>query len=197
MNLYRQLTQLVLLLCLTQLAAAQDFEAIERRLGEGISAGELTIAQAHLMMQALKHGADSQRTANREQELNERMRTAARRLKAAVKSGELTEEQALEKWASAEREARTAKVAMRIHQAIAKGHLTEEEGRMKMDAIRAHVGRLARDPKGLGRKIRAAVARGDLTKEEAKAKLDAIGKAHRQAHDGHDHDIPASEGSRL
>jgi polyhydroxyalkanoate synthesis regulator phasin len=161
---------MICLCSISHQATAQDFEAVERHLGEAIYEGQLTIAQAHIMMQALQGTSGDERTAKN------RMEMAGRRIKQAVKSGEMTEEQAKAKWTQIEHKAQLMQTAMKIRAAVARGELTQEEARAKIADMRKHLYRDA-----TGKKIRAAVARGELTEEEGRAKMEAIRKEHERS----------------
>ena len=74
---------------------AQDFEAVERRLGGAVEAGELTLEQASIMMKALKRSAGSKRAHNREMEAKKRRYMAfAKEIEAAVEAGNISKEDA-------------------------------------------------------------------------------------------------------
>ena len=118
-----------------------------------------------------------------------------KKLKAAVKSGEMTEEQAKAKWQAAMTKLKTQKkpkagasskrrrkgkqsmleVAAELQSMVKTGKLTQEDANAKFRAIlakdkRASGKREAVDLEALGRKLKAAVAKGEMTGEEAKAK---------------------------
>lgn len=130
------------------LAVAQDFEALERRLGEGVAKGELSLSQAALMLDALR-GNQAQNTAG--------------------KAGKLSESQAHAKLKRAEAEM-YRKVAeaelMELRAALQAGELSEEEARMREMQLRAEA-----EFKQLEAELHAGVVSGDLSEQEAQAKL--------------------------
>ena len=80
------------------LVYAQDFKAVERRLGGAVEAGELTLEQATVMMEALKRSAGSEHAHDREMEAKERRYMAvAEEIEAAVDAGKLSKEDAQKK----------------------------------------------------------------------------------------------------
>ena len=70
-------------------AQAQDFEAVERRLGGAVEAGEISLEQALVMMKALWRSSEEAEN-EREHEFME----AERELEAAVRAGKMSREEA-------------------------------------------------------------------------------------------------------
>ncbi len=123
----------------------------------------------------------------------------AKRLKAAVKAGELTGKQAKAMLHTLKVKKGDPKgkkgidyeaVAKKLQAAVKAGKLTKEEAKAKLAAIkktadakkprpkkRATKGKRGIDYGAVGAKIKAAVKAGKLTEEEAKAKWAAIKKA--------------------
>ena len=77
---------------------AQDFKAVERRLGGAVEAGELTLEQASIMMKALNLSAGSKHAHDREMEAKKRRYMAfAKEIEAAVEAGKISKEDAEKK----------------------------------------------------------------------------------------------------
>ena len=80
---------------------AQDFEAVQRRLGGAVEAGELSLEQANLMMEALRHSSQRDRELGSKEH---RYMQFTKEIKAAVKAGKLSEEEAEAKLIAVRRE---------------------------------------------------------------------------------------------
>ena len=87
-------------------AYAQDYEAVERRLGEAVSKGELTLKQAAAMMDALRKTAAKP---TKKGKPDADLEAAWQKLLAMVKAGKLTEEQAHAKMAALKKANRPVK----------------------------------------------------------------------------------------
>ncbi|MFT5523304.1 MAG: hypothetical protein ACI9HK_001250, partial [Pirellulaceae bacterium] len=85
-------------------SSAQDFDAIEGRLEEAVSKGELTLDQVKVLMNTLKNlGDNKSHSKSRDKSLDlkfERNELLALReeIAAAIKAGEITEKQARQRW---------------------------------------------------------------------------------------------------
>ena len=90
----------ILLCAMIGVASAQDFEAVERRLGEAVAEGELSLEQAFIMMEALKDAVEDEHEneGDIEQRLKEWIEDVGHELKKAVEKGKLSESDAWEKW---------------------------------------------------------------------------------------------------
>ena len=100
------------------LAVAQDFDAVERRLGQGVAEGELTLKQAAAMMDALRKAtgeakdkdnrghdkADRDRDKGGRAKVDAYLRAAWGKLEAAVKAGKMSKEDAHKKMGEIKRE---------------------------------------------------------------------------------------------
>ncbi len=84
------------------LASAQDYEAVERRLGKAISKGELSLEQARLMMETLRKAGGDQddRQADRAKAYLMKVR---KELGAAVEAGKISKEDAVKRYEGAEK----------------------------------------------------------------------------------------------
>jgi len=83
-------------------ASAQDYEAVERRLGKAVSKGELSLEQARLMMETLRNagGVQEGRGADRAKAYLMKVR---KELGAAVKAGRISEEDAIKRYEAAKK----------------------------------------------------------------------------------------------
>ena len=133
------------------IVAAQDFEAVERRLGGAVEAGELTIDQAAVMMEALSRAEASSRQ-NRELEGNKRRyMEIERQIKDALEAGDISEE-----------DAERILIGMRCEMIGGGG-----EGAVRAAEMKARKRRFAE----MERKIGTAVREGKLSEAGAEEKL--------------------------
>ncbi len=180
---------------------AQDFEAVERRLGGAVEAGELSLAHANLMMEALRRSSSEAR--DMEARKHHYM-MFTKEIKAAVAAGKLSEEEAEEKLTHLRREMfeserhaekqrqklmaktrRYEQVAREIKEAHEAGKLSEEEAEEKLTHLRREMFESGRhDEKQrhqlmakkrryeqVAREIKEAHEAGKLSEEEAEEKL--------------------------
>ena len=140
---------------------AQDFEAVERRLGGAVEAGELTLEQASIMMKALKRSAGSKRAHNREMEAKKRRYMAfAKEIEAAVEAGKISKEDAEEKL-----------IAVRKK-------MFRDAGRKQEDRSDKH-GISVEEYRRAEAKIRELVKKGEVSKEDAEKRLIEMRKSIR------------------
>ena len=157
---------LVLVACgfLMGTSRAQDFEAIERRLGLAVADGEVSLEQASVMLNALREHEQPH-----EEEVYRRIEAwvsdVGSSIKAAVEEGDVSEEEAWEKW----RHFKQNDLMPKLHSAM-------KEGMLSRGAYRKLI--LGIGESEIGARLRAAVNRGDLTEAEAKAKWRAWTKQH-------------------
>lgn len=113
-------------------AMAQDYDAVWKRLQKSAKKGEITMQQAEIMMGALKQG----RVEKKASENDIRLQQIELKLKAAVESGDITHEQAMEKWRAVvgetsgeagEREEHLQAIGAGLKSAVALGLMSEEE----------------------------------------------------------------------
>ena len=149
---------------------AQDYDAVEKRLGKAVGEGELTLEQAAVMMNALREESedcdDREESCEHDADMEEWFEGIGRigeQLKAAVKAGKLTEEQAWQKWIYIKEK----QIAPKLKAMVKAGKMTEEEGLSVWRSI---------EKAEAGERIKAAVAKGQITEEEARAKLAEINK---------------------
>lgn len=137
-------------------AYAQDFAAIERRLGAGVAEGELTLEQAVAMMHALRK--ESKHSAGDRSDLD-RIRAAAEETQRALESGRISPEDARRRQA----EIRRAMV--------------------ERDAARVRAPKLptARDDMSRAREeLKRAAEAGAMSKEHAERRLEELRKVERE-----------------
>ena len=100
------------------IASAQDYGAVERRLGESVAAGELTLKQAVAMMDALKEATRERRDEHQGRDKHEgggderkkveaHLRETREKLHHAVREGKMSEDDARRKMEEMEREIRS------------------------------------------------------------------------------------------
>jgi len=145
-------------------AYAQDFRAIERRLGRAVEAGEITLEQAKGMMDTLRRGADRQGRDQRA--LIERFAEGKRRIKAAVEKGDLSPEEA-EKKIIAMRESMFGNKREESHEhdrEHGRDHDRDEDA-LKRRYVEAQ------------RRIEAAVKDGKVSRENAEKRLIGLRKS--------------------
>ncbi|MBL7188128.1 MAG: hypothetical protein ISS70_17535 [Phycisphaerae bacterium] len=176
------------------IALAQDYEAVERRLGEAVGNGELSLAQAGVMMDALRKAGGARKQPAKSKSDTD-LESASKKLKAMVKAGELTQEQATAKMsaikkAGAEKNQDSdpakvylMKVKEELGSAVEAGRISKEDAARRYEAAVKRIGdRMAagrrqrggdkqREYEGFERRIKAAVEAGKMTREEAREKL--------------------------
>jgi polyhydroxyalkanoate synthesis regulator phasin len=155
---------------------AQDFEAVERRLGEAVGAGELSLDQAKLMMEALM----------RSQEADEREEaTTIRRLATALEEAGVQRDSIRPALGMARRLAgQIAEEGNRFEMGEDTANYLRKELNLNREQIGVvlriaeHLADLAergskeeRRFREIAERIEAAVERGDLSKEDAERKL--------------------------
>ena len=140
---------------------AQDFEAVERRLGGAVEAGELTLEQASIMMKALKRSAGSKSAHDREMEAKKRRYMAfAKEIEAGVEAGKISKE-------DAEKEL----IAVRKK-------MFRDAGRKQEDRSDKH-GISVEEYRRAEAKIRELVKKGEVSKEDAEKRLIEMRKSIR------------------
>ncbi len=197
------------------LASAQDYEAVERRLGKAVSKGELSLEQARLMMETLRKAGGDQddRHADRAKAYLMKVR---KELGAAVEAGRISEEDAIRRYKAAEKgirermaardrrggakritveEYRRAEAEMR--KMIEEGKAKPEDVERRLIEMRKMIGeqrergterqRLIReDWEGIKKRIEGAVERGEITREQADARYKGIRQRMAQGAQGGD-----------
>ena len=131
------------------IASAQDYEAVERRLGEGVAEGELTLKQAGVMMDALKKAGGAKKDQGLDRAEAYLMKVK-KELGALVEAGSISREDAAKRYEG-------AKKGLKARMA---GRGERQRGDDKQ-----------REYEGFERRIKAAVRQGKMTREEAGEKL--------------------------
>ncbi len=182
---------------------AQDFEAVERRLGGAVEAGEISLHQAHLMLEALKRSSQSSEMESRKTQ----MEKVARELEFAVKTGKLSKTDARAKMDSMfaktfERERddlegrkrKYAQIAREIEMAVKAEKMSKQDAEKKLMAVRKEMFQPSAEQRErtrrydsskqeyekLARDIEAAVKAGKLKQEYAKKRLEELHSAQRE-----------------
>ena len=175
---------------------AQDYDAVEKRLGEAVAEGEINLEQAQVMMEALRRSTHRAPTAAR---MREGVKRRINEIKELVERGEMSREdgtrlieetrRALEGASdhdAAARKRRYAEIERKIKTAVREGELSREEAEAKLTIVRKDIfgdrtqneeldARKKRYAE-IEREIDMAVQEGQLSREEAEAKLIAIRK---------------------
>ena len=157
-------------------ALAQDYRAVEKRLGRAVAEGELSLKQAGIMMDALKGAGKKDRDdkGDTERRFGEWIGSVGEKLKAAVKADKLSEEDAWAKW----RHFKEHELAPKLKATVKASKMSEEKGWAIWRGVE-----LAET----GEKLKAAVAAGKITEEQARAKWEAIAKEAKHGTRGGDH----------
>jgi len=131
------------------IASAQDYEAVEKRLGEAVSEGELSLEQAGIMLDALKKagGAKNDQGADRAEAY---LMKVKKELGELVEAGSISREDAAKRYEG-------AKKGLKARMA---GRGERQRGDDKQ-----------REYEGFERRIKAAVEAGKMTREEAGEQL--------------------------
>lgn len=82
---------------------SQDFVAVERRLGNAVAEGEINLAQAEAMMDALRANREIGSHARLKMQLEERMKVYGEMLRKQVADGDISKKEAMERYESAGR----------------------------------------------------------------------------------------------
>ncbi|MCA8972173.1 MAG: hypothetical protein KDC95_20465 [Planctomycetes bacterium] len=196
-------------------ARAQDFRAVERRLGAAIEAGELSIDQARIMMDALRRSVASQSRAPKvDSETKSRVDVVRDKLALAVREGKISKEDARRKLTAFEEALRKDQqneemklraeklrwVKDELREAVKRGDLSEKEAELKLRATQERVfsDRVRSKPESdeakaekkyadAVRRIKEAVKDGKLDEAQAETKLHAI---HKSIYEGASEDLP-------
>ncbi len=149
-------------------AHAQDYEAVEKRLGKAVSKGELSLQQAVRMMEALEESGDEPEYRaggdGDEDWIEDRLHAVGRRLKAAVKAGTLTEAEAWAKWAEINREYKEEE-----YKEEDKDDDVDDRG----SGIEGHFNRLGAS-EGVAKRIRHRLRQSGLTEQQAESAMGGL-----------------------
>ncbi|MEM1356296.1 MAG: hypothetical protein AAGC44_13130 [Planctomycetota bacterium] len=165
------MTRLLVTVCTLTVAPAwaTDYQEVERRLGDLVADGKLTLDQARVMLDALQEHDDKegeQDAGSQEgkpdpvETFYEYLESVGPQLAEAVEAGEVTEQQAWEKWLTIKEQ----KIVPWLKQLVDTGGLSEAEGWGVWFKI---------EMTETGERLKSAVRRGELTEQEAMEKWQA------------------------
>jgi beta-lactamase regulating signal transducer with metallopeptidase domain/polyhydroxyalkanoate synthesis regulator phasin len=198
---------------------AADIEAVQRRLGESVAEGDLSLREAADMLDLLRdrdddvehedeHDDDEDRYRQTDEQAKHRIgqwiETERHGLKAALEAGKLSEKEAHGKWQHfTEKELGPKLKAMvdedHISEELAMGiwnHVTGEKRKDKEHGQSRHKPAHDRDEpnwESIKHRIEGAVKRGDMSREEANRTYERIKHEHdrRNKHSERGDDLPA------
>lgn len=174
---------------------SQDFVAVERRLGTAVAEGEVTLAQAKAMMDALHATRKVGGHASLKMQLEERLKVYAETLRKQVLAGDISKEEAQEKYEvagrkmeSRYREVVTGEQSREGDEQMRSKLEVDEHSRSERRAREHHSDDDARDvdvneqlrnavEKRLryhGENLRAKVAKGEISREEMETEYKAV-----------------------
>ncbi len=193
------------------IASAQDYKAVERRLGEAVGNGELSLAQAGVMMDALRKTGGAKKQAAKSKNDTD-LASARKKLQTMVKAGELTKEQATAKMPAIKKEgakknqdsdrakAYLMKVKKELGERVEAGKISKEDAAKRYESAqkgikeRMSAGRRQSGSKRITRedyaraeaKLKKALDEGKISKKDAIARLNGMRKmmAGPGEHDG-------------
>ncbi|MCP3918630.1 MAG: M48 family metalloprotease [bacterium] len=186
------------------LAYAQDFGAIERRLGQAVAAGEITLDHAQVMMEALRKAAGKGKVTDREA-VQRRSRQeyvdAEKKIEAAVAKGELSKKEAERKLVQVRKELfgepqkdadmegrrrRYAEAQRKIKEAVKTGRASKEDGERRLIALRkklfgeprkeADMEARRRRYEGAQRRVEEGIKAGKISSTDGEKRLIALRK---------------------
>jgi len=144
---------------------AQDFEAVERRLGGAVEAGEITLQQASTMIEALKRSSGFANNRDGEMEAKKRRYMAfAKELEQAVEAGKISKKDA---------ETKLIDVRQDMFGDKARDKASNKEAQREKDKDREMAARRQRYVE-LAKFVETAVKAGKLSKEDAEKKMNAV-----------------------
>lgn len=150
------LTLVLSLTALPRLGDAQNLEAVERKLGEAVAEGDLSLEQAAAMMETLydhthQHGDENEEV---EEQIVAWVDKVGDRIRNAVKEGSLSGDEGWEKW----KHFKKHELRPKLRHVVDEGLVREEWA----DEFRQGIERAE-----IGEKLKTSVARGEITEEEA------------------------------
>jgi beta-lactamase regulating signal transducer with metallopeptidase domain len=173
------------------LASARDYEAVQKRLQKSVKKGDLTQAEAKLMMEALKKSSEKDHQKKRSLS-REEIGQIGKKIRAAVAADEMTEDEGRKKMAvliegyRAQGESGQLKKVdaegfrRRLGAAVEAGKMTREEAAEKMADFLGRGSNERRvenlDREGIRKRIEGAVEDGKISRQEADAKYREIKK---------------------
>jgi len=186
------------------IASAQDYKAVERRLGEAVSNGELSLEQASVMMDALRKagGAKKDQGSDRAEAYLMKVKKG---LGALVEASRISREDAARRYEGAEKKIKERIAASRrqpgskrisredyaraevdLKKAVAEGKISKEGLRARLNGMRkAMAGQGERGSRRITREdyaraeaeLKKAVAEGKISEEDARIRLNGMRRA--------------------
>jgi len=154
---------------------AEDHRAVEKRLGRAVAEGELSLKHAAIMMEALEKASRGghRKDGGAEHRFEHWIGSMGGKLKAAVREGRMSEQEAWDKW----HHFKEHRLAPRVKAAVESGRLSEKAARKIWRGL---------EKAEEAEKLKAAVAKGEMTRKEAWAKWKQSRRKHHQ-HSWHGH----------
>ncbi|MGB0291707.1 MAG: hypothetical protein ACPGIA_03920 [Luteolibacter sp.] len=162
------------------LGKAQNIDAVERKLGEAVAEGALTLKQAAILLDTL-HEIDEddgyeKRHGNHLDDAEKKLEVWVERvgdqIEEAVEEGDLTEEEGWTKWKAFKKE-----------QLIPKLKFFVKEGRVGKEWSRDFIKAIEKEE--MRDDLKSAVAKGDMTEEEAWKKWESLYRDESKKTDDH------------
>ncbi len=148
-------------------AYAQDFDAVERRLGAAVSDGEINLSQAQTMMRALRATSENHQLEKLKSGIEQRLRHVGEELRKRVAAGEITQEQMEGEYEAAEgRMWKYFREAELKHHRRERKHVENEE----LEKLKAGIEQRLRR---VGEELRKRVAAGEITQEQMEGEYEA------------------------
>ena len=143
------------------MSQGQDLEAVERKLGEAVAEGNLSLEHAVAMMETLHEITDHEHHGNVEERIEGWIHDVGEEIKAAAREGDLSEDEAWEKW----HHFKEHELAPKLKDAVADELVSEEWARELWEGI---------EKVEIGERLKGAVARGEMTEDEAWAEWEEL-----------------------
>ncbi|BBM85967.1 hypothetical protein [Candidatus Uabimicrobium amorphum] len=160
---------IVVIILFTTWTYTQNFDAVERKLGEAVAEGHLSLDQAAAMMKTLREMA-SDKHHNAEEKIGAWIDSVGKKIKAAAMKGEISEKEAWEKW----QHFKEHELAPKLKMAVAKGVVREKWAQELWHGI---------EKAEISEKLKAAVAKGEMTEQQAWEKWKEINKQDNKHHE--------------
>ena len=135
-----------------RLTYAQDVGAVERKLGEAVAEGHLSLEYAVAMMETLREIAEEEHGDDVEERIERWVGRVGEKIKRAVMEGEMSEEDAWRKW----HQFKEHELEPKLRDAVAEGLVSEEWAWELREGI---------EMSEVGDRLKAAVAKGETFME--------------------------------
>ncbi len=149
------------------LCQAQDIDAVERKLGEAVAEGDLSLEQAHAMLETLHEITEDDHQGHEkhhkkhhgkhegvEEKIEMWVEKVGRRIEEAVEEGDLTEDEGWAKWKAFKKD----ELMPKLKASVKGGQVSKEWSREFMKGI---------EMVEVGEMLKAAVDKGEMTEDEA------------------------------